>query len=108
MVKTGLPILLEHMQKMFDTVLCSVLSPHTWKEGIAISIHKGADQTDPNNYRGITLTSVFEKVFCQILDKRISDYIEQNDDNERTGRFQNESQNYRSFFSFFFCIEKPD
>ena len=43
--------------------------PQNFKRGIVIPIHKGKGKplTDPGNYRGITLTSVFCKVFELLL-----------------------------------------
>ena len=43
--------------------------PQSFKRGIVIPIHKGKGKplTDPGNYRGITLTSVFCKVFELLL-----------------------------------------
>jgi len=39
------------------------------------TIHKANDITDPNNYRGITVTSAVEKVFNSILNTRLDDFL---------------------------------
>ena len=42
---------------------------------MSLSIESG-DPTNPRNYRGITLISSLGKLFCQILNNRIADYLE--------------------------------
>ena len=59
-----------HSLHVYD--LCSGIYPDLWKEGMTIPIVKCCDPTDPNNYRGVG------KVFCQIVNIRITDYLEQN------------------------------
>ena len=44
-------------------------------EGIIIPIHKQGNSSDPNNYRGITLNSYLGKLFCHVLNERISKYL---------------------------------
>ena len=44
-------------------------------EGITIPIHKQGNSSDPNNYRGITLNSYLSKLFCHVLNERISKYL---------------------------------
>ena len=38
----------------------------------------GRDKKDVNNYRGITLTSLFSKIFSNILDNRLRKWSENN------------------------------
>ena len=37
---------------------------------------KKGDMRNVNNYRGITLTSIFSKIFSHILDARLHSYVE--------------------------------
>ena len=39
-------------------------------------IHKKGDVNQPDNYRGIALTSVISKVYTHILNKRLSEWAE--------------------------------
>jgi len=43
-----------------------------------IPIHKKGDQSDPNNYRGITLTSCFAKLFTIVLNERLKSWADEN------------------------------
>jgi hypothetical protein len=42
------------------------------------SNHKKCNVDDVNNYRGITLTSVFSKIFSSMLDTRLRKWAETN------------------------------
>ena len=50
--------------------------PDSWTEGIIIPIHKQGICADPYNYRGITLYSCLGKLFCHVLNERISRFLE--------------------------------
>ena len=42
-------------------------------------VPKKGDLNDANNYRGITLTSIFSKIFSILLEKRLSNWAEANE-----------------------------
>ena len=68
------PIEMLHvLVKFFNVVLDSGIVPTEWCIGIIIPIfkNKGMD-TNPDNYRGITLLSCLGKLFTSILNHRIS------------------------------------
>ena len=50
---------------------------HLWTEGFIIPVHKQGNSSDPNNYCGITLNSCLVKLFCHVLNERISKYLEE-------------------------------
>jgi hypothetical protein len=50
---------------MFNACLSSGRYPKIWADGYITTIHKTNDITDPNNYRGITVTSAIGKVFIR-------------------------------------------
>ena len=37
--------------------------PDSWAEGIGTSIHKAGGSSEPNNFRGITVLHIFERIF---------------------------------------------
>ena len=41
-----------------------------------LSKHKGNDASDPNSYRGITITNAFGKIFNKVLDDRLCKFLE--------------------------------
>lgn len=54
------------------------LYPESWAR-VVVPIPKKGDKTDVDNYRGITLTSIFSKIFSRGLDLRLRKYVEDND-----------------------------
>ena len=52
--------------------------PDNWTRGIIVPVPKKGNQNDVNNYRGITLTSVFSKIFSLLLDNRLRRWAEDN------------------------------
>ena len=54
--------------------------PTDWQKGVIQPVPKGSsdDARVPNNYRGITLISVPCKIYCSILNSRLSSWLEAN------------------------------
>ena len=44
-----------------------------------MTIHKKGDMNNPDNYRGIALTSVVSKVYIHILNRRLTNWAERED-----------------------------
>ncbi len=78
MLKYGQHILLPCITKIFNRVLQSGIYPDNWSSGFVIPIHKKGDPKDPNNYRGITLTSCLGKLFNAVLNNRLDEFITKN------------------------------
>lgn len=57
------PILLILFNKLFEYGIY----PDSWIDGIVVPVPKKGDLMDPNNYRPITLISIFSKLFTSIL-----------------------------------------
>ena len=64
--------------KLFNEILSSGLYPCQWTEGYIVPIFKKNDKNDPSNYRGITITSAFSKLFNSILNERITNHFKKN------------------------------
>ena len=60
---------------MFD----NSIYPECWTWGIIVPVPKKGNLNDVNNYRGITFTSVFAKIFSLILDNRLRKWAEDNE-----------------------------
>ena len=62
--------------KLFNLILYSEMTPDEWVTGIIKPIfkHKGS-QSDPNNYRGITILSCFGKLFTSVINNRLNKFF---------------------------------
>ena len=58
--------------KLFNKLLQTGTFPEEWSVGIIIVLFKGGDEADLNNYRGITLLSIFGKFFLGVLLERLN------------------------------------
>ena len=61
--------------KLFNKLLQSGTFPEEWSIGIIVVLFKGGDEADLNNYRGITLLSIFGKFFLGVLLERLNNVI---------------------------------
>ena len=64
--------------KLFNYMYDNCLYPDSWSRGIIVPVSKKGDMRNVNNYRSITLTSIFSKIFSHILDARLRSYVEDN------------------------------
>ena len=68
MLKCAQNELLPSIKKLFNSCLFSGNYPKYWAVGYITPIHKAGDISDPNNYRGISVTSALGILFNSILD----------------------------------------
>ena len=69
MIKSALPILKKQIVDIFNIILKLGKFPCSWTQGIIVTVHKQGSKFDANNYRGITLSSCFGKLFVMFLMK---------------------------------------
>ena len=50
-----------------------------WREGLILNLFKKGDKKDLGKYMGITLLSVVRKVFCQVHNNRLAQYLDYGD-----------------------------
>ena len=69
MIKNSIDILCPAYKKIFNLILQCVIYPDSWCEGSITPIFKAGDHSDPNNNRGICLSSCLAlgKFFSSIL-----------------------------------------
>ena len=73
-LKYGLQVILPALVKLYNDIIASGTIPANFKSGIIHPIHKkGKDPTSMDNYRGITVTSVFGKLFEALLLTRMTE-----------------------------------
>lgn len=63
---------------MFNFIYSRGVYPESWTKGILVPVPKKGDLTNVDNYRGIMLTSIFSKIFSQLLDNRARKFVEEN------------------------------
>ena len=59
--------------------------PKVWKQGLVVKIFKNGDLRDCNNWRGVTLLPVINKVFYRMLLERIKEGVDKKLRKEQTG-----------------------
>ena len=63
--------------KFCNDSLCDGKIPDQWKSGNIVSVPKNGDLTKPDNYRGISLTSIVSKTLNRMLLNRIKLSVEE-------------------------------
>ena len=77
-------ILCEHnnlkyvMKELFNKLYSIGFFPTEWSTGVIVPIHKRGDKNNPQNYRGITLTSTMSKIFTYLLNRRLGHWCDDN------------------------------
>ena len=79
MLKTSGQILKNSFLCLFNLIRSSSFYPKLWKKDILHPIHKSDDKNDPNNFRGIAISSCFGKLFTKLLKNRLESFCEKND-----------------------------
>ena len=83
----GIPVRVLHsnacvsyLVRLFNSCFQSAAVPNVWSRGIIKPILKNAkeDPRDPLNYRGITVTSAVYKLFCLVLNQRLTCWVDDN------------------------------
>ena len=78
MLKCGKYQLIKPLHRLFNSILSRGTYPKIWAEGYIIPIHKKGNIDDPNNYRGITISSAIGKLFNTVLNNRLTSFLEDN------------------------------
>ena len=79
MIRHSIEFLLPVYSKLFNLILDSGIYPDTWCVGSITPIFKSGDRNDPNNYRGICVSSCLGKFFTLIMNKRLLNFAAKND-----------------------------
>jgi len=67
LIKAGGRTICLEIHKFITSIWKKEKLPEEWKESIIIPIHKKGDETDCNNYRGISLLPITYKILSNIL-----------------------------------------
>ena len=74
MLKTGKLILADPLLQLFNSILNCTIYPTKWKADILTPLHKSAEKNDPNNYRGVAVSSCLGKLFNKLLQNRLENF----------------------------------
>ena len=77
-LKTAKSVIAGPTIKLFNAILSSSTYPSQWKLDILSPIHKSGPKNDPNNFRGVAVSSCFGKLFNKLLQKRLEEYCQTN------------------------------
>ena len=74
-IKRTLPALMPILLFLFNVSLEHGVVPSQWKKALVVPVFKKGDQTQPSNYRPISLTSTFSRIMESILHKKVLDHL---------------------------------
>lgn len=74
MLKAGHSQLIPVLHKLFNYILRSGNFPANWRCNLLTPIHKKGEVSKPENYRGIAVGSNLCKLFCSVLQIRLSKF----------------------------------
>jgi hypothetical protein len=72
--------------------------PQQWKDSTIVPVHKKCDETDCNNYRGISLLSTAYRILSNILLARLIQYVSEVIGDHQCGFRRNKSTTYQIFY----------
>ena len=75
MLKSGKDILSPALVKLLNLVLCTGKTPTSWDTSLLKPLHKGGSLSDPNCFRGISITSCIGKLFFSVLNNRLIQFL---------------------------------
>ena len=76
MLKYSNVYVVDFLLQLFNHLFDNGLFPVEWSKSIIIPIYKKGDKNNPDNYRGVALTSVVSKAYTYILNKRLTKWAE--------------------------------
>ena len=71
MIKASTNFIMPYILSLFNRILHSRNYPPQWCQSILYPLHKGGARSNPQNYRGLSLLSVWGKIFCKVLNNRL-------------------------------------
>ena len=74
-LRTGIRFATDWLYDLYYKIWNAETRPEDWCRGLIIKLPKKGDRTQCTNRRGVTLPSVPSKIFCKIIQMRLSDAI---------------------------------
>ena len=79
MIKSAEQVILPLLLSLLNAIFDHGVYPDIWSEAIIVPIHKRGPNDNPDNYRGIALSSALSKVFTHILSRRLQKWADLHD-----------------------------
>ena len=74
MIKNSPKPILDILNKFINLCLHKSFIPSSWCLDLISPFYKDGTHNDPNNYRGICISSALLKIICTLLDNRIQEF----------------------------------
>ena len=71
-------MIVPYLSKLFNDIFNTGVYPDLWTKSVIVPIHKKGSTNLADNYRGISLGSVFSEIFTSILNKRLTSFTNSN------------------------------
>ena len=84
-IKLGIEEIIPPITRLFNLILDTEEVPKQWNFSTIILLHKKGPKDDLNNYRPISLMSNLYKLFSQIITKRLTKILDENQPPEQAG-----------------------
>jgi hypothetical protein len=97
LIKAGVRTISCEIHKLIISIWNKEELPEEWKELIIVLIYKKGDETDCNNYRGISLLPAMYKILSSVLLSRLIRYAEEIIGDHQCGFRRNKSTNDHMF-----------
>lgn len=78
MLKHGRHALAKPITKIFNFIFDQERFPELWSRGLICPFFKKGNTLDPDNYRGITVSSCLGKAFTHLLNNRLLEFLREN------------------------------
>ena len=88
-IKHSHKVLIKSYVKIYNLILNTGCYPESWKESFIVSLYKSGDKSDPNNYRGISLSNSLPKIVNAVLNNRLIKVIDKQLSNSQFGFREN-------------------
>jgi exonuclease III len=75
-LKEGGGVLRSNLLKLFNWINSTENVPVDWARSMCVMLYKDGDESDPGNYRGISLISCLGKLYLSLWAQRITDNLE--------------------------------
>lgn len=75
MLKNSTTALIKPLCKLFNLIFSHGIFPKSWNENYLVLLHKKGNRFDPNNYRGISISSNLGKLFNKIIYNRLLEFM---------------------------------